>query len=167
MELVLVRHALPVRVDRTDHGGPADPSLSDIGWQQAVRVIEGEYEFPTQSHASMGPACAVADVRDDELGAVEQGVPLQGELDAVQGGLVPIQHDQGGRVELVQLPAQLRAAGPGITILSGPNLDVSATEIRRRVAAGESIDGLVAPAVARYIEAHHLYRQPASSEDAT
>jgi len=65
------------------------------------------------------------------------------------------------------LPAQLRAAGPGITILSGPNLDVSATEIRRRVAAGESIDGLVAPAVARYIEAHHLYRQPASSEDAT
>lgn len=34
------------------------------GIKQAVRVIEGEYEFPTQSHASMGPACAVADVRD-------------------------------------------------------------------------------------------------------
>ena len=34
------------------------------GLKQAVRVIEGEYEFPTQSHASMGPACAVADVRD-------------------------------------------------------------------------------------------------------
>ena len=36
----------------------------DEGLKQAVRVIEGEYEFPTQSHASMGPACAVADVRD-------------------------------------------------------------------------------------------------------
>ena len=36
------------------------------GLKQAVRVIEGEYEFPTQSHASMGPACAVADVRDGE-----------------------------------------------------------------------------------------------------
>ena len=35
------------------------------GFKQAVRILEGEYEFPTQSHASMGPACAVADVRDD------------------------------------------------------------------------------------------------------
>src|SRR4029077_6880851 len=34
------------------------------GFKQAVRIIEGEYEFPIQSHASMGPACAVADVRD-------------------------------------------------------------------------------------------------------
>ncbi|HEY4407876.1 MAG TPA: molybdopterin cofactor-binding domain-containing protein, partial [Xanthobacteraceae bacterium] len=36
------------------------------GFRQAARVIEGEYEYPTQSHASMGPACAVADVRDGE-----------------------------------------------------------------------------------------------------
>jgi nicotinate dehydrogenase subunit B len=34
------------------------------GFRQAVRIIEGEYEYPVQSHASMGPACAVADVRD-------------------------------------------------------------------------------------------------------
>jgi nicotinate dehydrogenase subunit B len=31
----------------------------------AVRIIEGDYEFPTQSHAGVGPACAVADGRDD------------------------------------------------------------------------------------------------------
>jgi nicotinate dehydrogenase subunit B len=36
------------------------------GIKQAVRVVEGEYEFPTQSHSSTGPACAVADVRDGE-----------------------------------------------------------------------------------------------------
>jgi CO/xanthine dehydrogenase Mo-binding subunit len=36
------------------------------GFKQAARIIEGEYEFPTQSHASMGPACAVADVREGE-----------------------------------------------------------------------------------------------------
>ena len=36
------------------------------GFKQAVRVIEGEYEYPTQSHGSTGPACAVADVRDGE-----------------------------------------------------------------------------------------------------
>ncbi len=31
----------------------------------AARVIEAEYEYPFQSHASMGPACAVADVQKD------------------------------------------------------------------------------------------------------
>jgi nicotinate-nucleotide adenylyltransferase len=65
------------------------------------------------------------------------------------------------------LPPALRSVAAGIDILGGPNLDVSATEIRRRVAADQSIEGLVAPAVARYIEVHHLYRQPATSEDAT
>jgi nicotinate dehydrogenase subunit B len=38
----------------------------DQGIKQAVRIIEGEYEFPTQSHSSTGPACAVADVSDGE-----------------------------------------------------------------------------------------------------
>ena len=38
----------------------------DEGFKQAVRIIEGEYEYPTQSHASAGPACSVADVRADE-----------------------------------------------------------------------------------------------------
>ena len=52
-------------------------------------------------------------------------------------------------------------------ILTGPNVDVSATDIRRRVAAGLAIDGLVAPAVARYIEVHHLYRHPNLSEETT
>jgi nicotinate-nucleotide adenylyltransferase len=36
--------------------------------------------------------------------------------------------------------------------------DVSATEIRRRVVAGESLDGLVSPAVAAIIEERGLYR---------
>jgi CO/xanthine dehydrogenase Mo-binding subunit len=35
------------------------------GFKQAVRIIEGEYEFPNQSHASTGPACSVANVRSD------------------------------------------------------------------------------------------------------
>jgi CO/xanthine dehydrogenase Mo-binding subunit len=34
-------------------------------FKTAARVIEAEYEWPFQSHASMGPACAVADVRPD------------------------------------------------------------------------------------------------------
>lgn len=31
----------------------------------AARIIEAEYERPFQSHASMGPACSAADVRQD------------------------------------------------------------------------------------------------------
>lgn len=37
----------------------------DAAFKTAARVIEAEYEWPFQSHASMGPACAVADVRAD------------------------------------------------------------------------------------------------------
>jgi nicotinate-nucleotide adenylyltransferase len=43
-------------------------------------------------------------------------------------------------------------------IVTLPMMDISSTEVRRRVAAGESIANLVAPAVARYIERRRLYR---------
>jgi nicotinate-nucleotide adenylyltransferase len=38
-----------------------------------------------------------------------------------------------------------------------PMMDISSTEVRRRVAAGESIAGLVPATVARYIEQRRLY----------
>src|SRR5712671_6800433 len=44
-------------------GGLQIGSLED-GFKQAARVMEAEYQYPMQSHASMGPACGVADVRD-------------------------------------------------------------------------------------------------------
>jgi probable phosphoglycerate mutase len=40
MELVLVRHALPVRIDATPDGAPADPALAPRGWEQAERLVE-------------------------------------------------------------------------------------------------------------------------------
>ncbi len=42
-----------------------------------------------------------------------------------------------------------------------PAMDVSSSEIRRRVAAGEPIDSFVPNAVAAFITQHGLYRQPA------
>jgi nicotinate-nucleotide adenylyltransferase len=39
-----------------------------------------------------------------------------------------------------------------------PPHDISATGIRERVAAGLPIDSMVPPAVARYIELNHLYK---------
>ena len=40
-----------------------------------------------------------------------------------------------------------------------PMMDVSSTEVRRRAAAGEPLDGWVPPGVARYIARHRLYRR--------
>ena len=40
MELVLVRHALPVRIDATPDGGPADPELAERGHAQAQRLVQ-------------------------------------------------------------------------------------------------------------------------------
>ncbi len=40
MELLLIRHALPVRVDEAGHGGPADPHLSERGVAQAEALAE-------------------------------------------------------------------------------------------------------------------------------
>jgi nicotinate dehydrogenase subunit B len=36
----------------------------DDAFKTAARVIEAEYEWPYQSHASMGPACSLVDIKD-------------------------------------------------------------------------------------------------------
>ena len=49
--------------------------------------------------------------------------------------------------------------GPRIFLLPIRALDVSSTEVRRRVRAGEPVAGLVPEAVAEYIHSHGLYRE--------
>jgi CO/xanthine dehydrogenase Mo-binding subunit len=44
-----------------EEGGKGDV---EAALKMGALVIEARYEYPFQSHASMGPACAVADVRD-------------------------------------------------------------------------------------------------------
>src|SRR5215831_15882190 len=39
----------------------------DEAFKGADRIIEAEYEWPFQSHASMGPACAVVDIKGDQV----------------------------------------------------------------------------------------------------
>jgi nicotinate-nucleotide adenylyltransferase len=45
-----------------------------------------------------------------------------------------------------------------VTFFELPPVDISASEVRRRVAAGEGYDALVPPAVARLIEELGIYR---------
>lgn len=55
--------------------------------------------------------------------------------------------------------AALRALpGTRVEVLQWTQRPESATEIRQRLTAGQDITDLVEPAVARYIDSHHLYR---------
>lgn len=56
--------------------------------------------------------------------------------------------------------ADLQASGlggDGVVLCLGHTPAVSASEVRRAVAAGESITGMVPEAIEQYIKAHHLY----------
>jgi nicotinate dehydrogenase subunit B len=55
-----IRRAAVVKRDE-----PVKKGDLDAAFVKAKRVLEAEYEWPLQSHASMGPACAIADVKTD------------------------------------------------------------------------------------------------------
>jgi nicotinate-nucleotide adenylyltransferase len=59
------------------------------------------------------------------------------------------------------LAQHLAACGRSLFELPFPPMPISASEIRRRLAAGKPVDGLLDPAVARYIQENDLYRRPA------
>lgn len=40
MDLIIIRHALPLREEREDHEGPADPPLSERGFAQAEALAD-------------------------------------------------------------------------------------------------------------------------------
>ena len=51
----------------------------DEAFKSAAKVIEAEYEWPFQSHASMGPACALVEIKDGQRHLLERDakVPLR------------------------------------------------------------------------------------------
>jgi nicotinate dehydrogenase subunit B len=55
-----IRQAPVVKREVPVATGEIDPAFTS-----AARIVEAEYEWPFQSHASMGPACAVVDARAD------------------------------------------------------------------------------------------------------
>jgi nicotinate-nucleotide adenylyltransferase len=60
--------------------------------------------------------------------------------------------------ERAEVLAVLGSLGARASLLEMPPIDVSSSMVRERVARGESVAGLVAPAVANYIAEHGLYR---------
>jgi probable phosphoglycerate mutase len=77
MELILVRHALPLRVVATD--GPADPPLTEIGHQQAKATAEwlAEESFDALYSSPMQRALQTADHISSRIGLgvrIEEGI---------------------------------------------------------------------------------------------
>ena len=91
MELVFIRHALPVRVEQTE--GPVDPPLAPAGWKQAEAVgewlrsepLHGLIASPSrrarETAAPLAEALGVDPVVDDELAEYDAGatsyVPME------------------------------------------------------------------------------------------
>jgi nicotinate-nucleotide adenylyltransferase len=86
-------------------------------------------------------------------------------------------HGAAGLVDLAEIIAVPRpgfdtaalqpgADWPRIHVATTSEIDVSSTDIRRRVRQGLPIEGLVPEVVAEYIEEHGLYRSPAEERTA-
>ena len=54
-----------IRKAPASKGDKQEKGEVDAAFAKAAKIVEAEYEWPFQSHASMGPGCAVADVRAD------------------------------------------------------------------------------------------------------
>lgn len=84
-------------------------------------------------------------------------------LGADQYATLDTWHDPVGIRRLAAIAVAPRAGShldlePGVEEIAMDVVDVSSTEIRRRVGAGESINGLVSPRVAALIDELGLYR---------
>jgi len=61
----------------------------------------------------------------------------------------------------VGVPPRLEVPGPArVVVIEEPAIDVSSSQIRARLRAGEPVDAMVAPGVLAYIRAHALYTNP-------
>ena len=93
MEIVLVRHALPLRVDAAPDGRPADPALSERGHEQAQRIVEALRHDPitalvtSPSRRARETAAPLAAALGLPL-TVEEGVA---EFDSLDPTYVPVE----------------------------------------------------------------------------
>jgi probable phosphoglycerate mutase len=93
MELLLIRHALPVRVDEGSAEGPADPELADLGRRQAAALAEwlAEEKVDAVYSSPMRRALETAAPLAERIGlevVVEDGVA---EYDREAASYIPIE----------------------------------------------------------------------------
>lgn len=88
-----MRHALPVRIDSTSDGSPADPGLSSLGVEQAARLVEAlagdavDVVYSSPARRARETAAAFVAARGIEL-LIEEGLA---EFDAAHSSYVPVE----------------------------------------------------------------------------
>ncbi len=132
MEVALVRHALPERVERVD-GAPADPQLSSVGRAQAERLagwLAGE-RFDALYTSPLRRAAETAAPLAETLGLNAIAEPGVAEYDAASSAYVPMEELKA------EDPEAWRAAVSG-----GLYAEIDIHAFRREVVA--SLDRLIA-----------------------
>ena len=84
-----MRTAAPKATRETMKRGDAKAALAS-----AARRVEARYDFPFQSHATMGPGCAVADVHPDGVTTVWSGAQKPHALQRGLAGLLGVPADR-------------------------------------------------------------------------
>ena len=119
---MLTNVSTPDQLGRVQHRlGADDVGLHRLGGvllehRQVLERRRVEDHLGTSRREDLVQSSAVPDVAQDDLVGVEQGPPVDRQLDRVEGRLVAVEHHQLGRFEAVDLAAQLRAdraAGSG------------------------------------------------------
>ncbi len=65
-QAALYEHIRKAPVRKREIGGKEVGNVDEV-FKTAARVVEAEYEWPFQSHACMGPACAVVEIKDGNV----------------------------------------------------------------------------------------------------
>jgi nicotinate dehydrogenase subunit B len=65
-QAALYDHIRKAAVRKREIGGKEAGNVDEV-FKTAARVVEAEYEWPFQSHACMGPACALVEIKDGNV----------------------------------------------------------------------------------------------------
>lgn len=134
MEIVLVRHALPVRIDATPDGSPADPGLAERGVAQAERVVRAlagdDVDALYTSPALRARQTALPLER--ALGLTAEVVDGLAEFDSTDNAYVPVE--------------ELKAAGDPRwrALMAGDLYSAGVDPVAFRARVVEAVEGIVA-----------------------
>lgn len=134
-------------LDRLESSGVDLASIVFVAGADAFRDIPAWKDYPTLLNRCdfavvSRPSCSVTTLRDTLPSLADR---------MIDAGLKPTADADVGEFE---------RRSPSIFLIDAPTAAVSSTDVRARAARREPLDGLVPPAVADYIDHHHLYRTP-------
>ena len=153
---------LPNRLSPHRVGHVAAPDADRLAMCRAAVAGNGGYAVDDRE-LNRPPPSFTADTVDDLRRAGASGGPVHWLIGADQLPALPRWHRidhllRHTRFVVMRRPGQAVATDLDVTVVETPLIEISATAIRRRVAAGRSVRYLVPEAVERIIRDRGLYR---------